>query len=101
MTDGSALLMSLFLLLIIQIFGQQAEVQIYDGGARFYSTYECSDGKYIAVGCIEEKFYKIFLEKLEIKDKEFSAQFNKDQLKLKRNLKKYLFLIQRSLGGFI
>jgi alpha-methylacyl-CoA racemase len=28
-----------------------------DGGAHFYDTYECADGKWIAVGAIEPQFW--------------------------------------------
>ncbi len=28
-----------------------------DGGAPYYDTYECADGRYVAVGAIEPQFY--------------------------------------------
>lgn len=37
---------------------------ILDGGAHFYGTYRCSDGKFIALGAIEPQFYAILCEKL-------------------------------------
>jgi alpha-methylacyl-CoA racemase len=33
---------------------------LVDGGAHFYGTYETADGRYIAVGAIEEQFYAAF-----------------------------------------
>jgi alpha-methylacyl-CoA racemase len=39
-----------------------------DSGAHFYETYECADGKYLAVGAIESKFYRHLLEQLGIDD---------------------------------
>jgi alpha-methylacyl-CoA racemase len=33
-----------------------------DGGAPFYTVYSTKDKKYLAVGCIEPQFYKIFVE---------------------------------------
>ncbi|GAB3141390.1 alpha-methylacyl-CoA racemase [Amycolatopsis stemonae] len=30
---------------------------LLDGGAPFYDTYECADGRYVAVGAIEPQFY--------------------------------------------
>ncbi|MBN9427277.1 MAG: CoA transferase [Burkholderiales bacterium] len=33
-----------------------------DGGAPFYRTYRCADGRFVAVGAIESKFYLQFLE---------------------------------------
>ncbi len=32
-------------------------VNLLDGGAPFYDTYECADGRFIAVGALEPKFY--------------------------------------------
>jgi alpha-methylacyl-CoA racemase len=37
---------------------------VIDGGAPYYSTYETADGRWIAVGPIEGKFYDLLLEKL-------------------------------------
>ncbi|MBO0856380.1 MAG: CoA transferase [Nocardia sp.] len=39
---------------------------LLDTGMAFYDTYETSDGKYLAVGCIEPQFYAEFLKGLEI-----------------------------------
>ena len=79
MIDGSSMLMSLF----YSFYGSgmwinERESNILDGAAHFYDTYECKDGKFIAVACIEDKFYKEMLDKLEIVDERFSKQFNKD-----------------------
>ncbi|MFG3715976.1 CaiB/BaiF CoA transferase family protein [Micromonospora sp. NPDC047730] len=32
-------------------------VNLLDGGAPFYDTYECADGRYLAVGALEPQFY--------------------------------------------
>ncbi len=37
-----------------------------DGGAPFYRTYETSDGRYVAVGAIEPKFFKELVTKLNL-----------------------------------
>ena len=34
----------------------------FDGGLPFYDTYECSDGKFIAVGCLEKQFFDQLLQ---------------------------------------
>jgi alpha-methylacyl-CoA racemase len=34
---------------------------ILDGAAPFYDTYECADGRYVAVGCVEPQFYQQLL----------------------------------------
>jgi alpha-methylacyl-CoA racemase len=37
---------------------------LLDGGAPFYRTYACADGKYVAVAALENEFYRILIEKL-------------------------------------
>jgi alpha-methylacyl-CoA racemase len=69
MTDGSALLSGL----IWQLFGQgmwrdEPGVNLLDGGAHFYDTYECADGKYVSIGSLEPQFYKLLREKLAVAD---------------------------------
>lgn len=41
---------------------REREDNFIDGGAPYYRCYECSDGKYLSVGCIEPKFFARFLE---------------------------------------
>jgi len=58
MTDGAALLSAM-------MFGFKAQGQwrnergtnLLDGGAFFYDTYACADGRYLALGPIEPQFY--------------------------------------------
>jgi alpha-methylacyl-CoA racemase len=76
-TDGSALLMSLIYALKGGGHWQNARgVNIVDGGAHFYDTYACADGKWLAVGPIEPRFYREFLDRLGIDDAGFGAQFD-------------------------
>ncbi len=42
-------------------------VNLLDGGAPFYDTYECSDGRYLAVGALEPQFFQALAEGLELK----------------------------------
>lgn len=63
MIDGVANLMSAFYAFNqLGSWSAQREANIVDGGAPFYRTYETSDGKYIAVGAIEARFYQALLE---------------------------------------
>lgn len=39
---------------------------LFDGGAPFYDTYECADGRYIAVGALEPRFFANLLAGLGI-----------------------------------
>jgi alpha-methylacyl-CoA racemase len=58
MVEGSGLLMSM-------MYGRLAHgawtvdrgANLLDGGAPFYDTYECADGRYMAVGAIESRFF--------------------------------------------
>ncbi|MBF6548129.1 CaiB/BaiF CoA transferase family protein [Nocardia brasiliensis] len=49
-----------------------------DGGAPFYDTYECADGEYLAVGCVEIPFYNQMLAILGIDDPELPFQLDKN-----------------------
>jgi alpha-methylacyl-CoA racemase len=63
MVDGSALLMTMFWSLAkaghfeVEARGQNQ----LDGGAPYYNVYECADGRFMAVGAIERKFYQQLL----------------------------------------
>lgn len=35
---------------------------LLDSGAHFYDTYQTKDGRYMAVGAIEPKFYEAFMK---------------------------------------
>jgi len=65
MVDGAAQLMTMFHALAAagQWPGDRGE-NILDGGAPFYDTYETRDGRFVAVGAIEAKFYAQLLEGL-------------------------------------
>ncbi|MFC7891447.1 CaiB/BaiF CoA transferase family protein [Streptomyces sp. NPDC057381] len=42
---------------------------LLDGGCPFYGTYETADGRYMAVGALEQRFYAEFMELLGIPDR--------------------------------
>ncbi len=48
------------------------EANLLDGGAYFYTTYACADGKFLAVAPVEKKFHQILIEKLGLDAAEFS-----------------------------
>jgi alpha-methylacyl-CoA racemase len=80
MTDGAALLMSMmYTLKAMGQWTQQRGNNLLDGGAHFYDTYRCSDGKWLSVGAIEPQFYTLLLEKTGIDDPAFKAQWNRSQ----------------------
>jgi len=63
MTDGAALLGSM--MYGLRAFGAWSdgrEDNLLDGGAPFYDTYACQDGKFISVGAIEPQFFATLLK---------------------------------------
>jgi alpha-methylacyl-CoA racemase len=78
MTDGAALLSAMFygFKAAGRCSNQRGE-NLLDGGAHFYDTYACADGKYVAVGAIEPKFYALLRERCGIADERaFDAQMD-------------------------
>ena len=65
MVDGAASLSTLFHgLLANNLMSLDIGTNMLDSGAPYYQTYETADGKYIAVGAIEGRFYSLLLEGL-------------------------------------
>ncbi len=65
MTEGSAYLaLGCFGLAWAGYWSEERESNIIDGGAPFWRCYETRDGKFVSVGAIEAKFYKVLVEKL-------------------------------------
>lgn len=63
MVDGVANLMSAFLAFRQNgMWTLERGDNLVDGGAHYYGTYETSDGKYVAVGAIETRFYRALLD---------------------------------------
>uniref|UniRef100_A0A182LYD6 Alpha-methylacyl-CoA racemase n=1 Tax=Anopheles culicifacies TaxID=139723 RepID=A0A182LYD6_9DIPT len=67
MVEGAAYVGSwLFRSQSLPVWGKARGENILDGGAHFYDTYETKDGKFLSVGAIENKFYRLLLEGLEL-----------------------------------
>jgi alpha-methylacyl-CoA racemase len=65
MSDGAALLMaSLYGLQASGGWSSERGTNLLDGGAPFYDTYQCADGRWLAVGPIEPRFYARLVEAL-------------------------------------
>ena len=77
MTDGAALLSAM-------MYGFRAagrwtlnrEENMLDGGAHFYGTYDCADGKSISIGAIEPQFYALLMERCGVRDPELLREQN-------------------------
>jgi len=80
MSDGAASLMAMFYgFKAAGMWTDSRRSNLLDGGAHFYDTYQCSDGKWISIGSIEPQFYALLLEKTGITDPEFQQQMNRDK----------------------
>ena len=78
MTDGAAYLTTLYY--AMSAWGEwvdQRRANLLDGGAPFYDTYRCADGKWIAIGSIEPQFYALLLERIEAGDQLPQAQMER------------------------
>jgi len=75
MVDGAALLTtSIHGSLAEKTWNSGREANLLDGGAPFYSVYETSDGRHIAVGALEPQFFEILLDGLDIDPDSMSPQ---------------------------
>ncbi len=80
MSDGAASLMAMFYgFKGAGIWKDERRSNLLDGGAHFYDTYQCSDGKWISIGSIEPQFYALLLEKTGITDPQFANQMSRDE----------------------
>jgi alpha-methylacyl-CoA racemase len=79
MSDGAASLMAMFYgFKGAGAWKDERRSNLLDGGAHFYDTYHCADGKWISIGSIEPQFYALLLEKTGITDPEFKNQMDRD-----------------------
>ncbi|MGL4323404.1 MAG: CaiB/BaiF CoA transferase family protein [Beijerinckiaceae bacterium] len=62
-----------------------------DGGAHFYRTYECRDGKYMAVGALEPQFYALLRSLANLDDPAFDHQYSEDAWPLAQNKMQAIF----------
>lgn len=78
MVDGVASLMSLIYSLRAQgMWDRPPGQNLLDTGAPFYDVYPTADGGYLAVGCLEPKFYALFLQGLGLGEAELPAQYDR------------------------
>jgi alpha-methylacyl-CoA racemase len=69
MVDGVSSLMAMFWAMRAGGgFAEERGSNLLDGGAPFYDTYECSDGKYVAIGALEPQFWDEVVEVLGLQD---------------------------------
>jgi alpha-methylacyl-CoA racemase len=75
MVDGSATLMALMYGMFSHGgWKDERGVNVLDTGAPWYNTYQTKDGKWLAVGAIEKRFYEAFIERLGLKMSDLPKQ---------------------------
>ena len=78
MVDGAASLMAMFYEWAHRgRWTDDRRANLLDGGAHFYDTYRCKDGRWVAVGAIEPQFYAELLKRLGLDDPEFALQLDR------------------------
>ncbi|WP_406485960.1 CaiB/BaiF CoA transferase family protein [Streptomyces phaeochromogenes] len=75
MVDGVALLAQMTLALRgMGVWSDERGANLLDGGAPFYDTYACADGKYVAVAALEPHFFAALLKGLGLDPARLPAQ---------------------------
>jgi alpha-methylacyl-CoA racemase len=65
MVDGSSVLAQMMWgMRDMGVWNDERGTNMLDGGAPYYDTYECADGRYVSVGAIEPQFYAAMLDGL-------------------------------------
>lgn len=78
MVDGaSVLLQMVWAFRGLGIWSDDRSANLLDGGAPFYDTYTCADGRWIAVGALEPQFYAQFLAGLGIAGEDLPEQMDR------------------------
>lgn len=77
MTDGAALLTAMqYSFKAMGHWSNRRQANLLDGGAPFYGTYACADGKWLAVGPIEPQFHEVLIEKLGLAQADFADRWD-------------------------
>jgi alpha-methylacyl-CoA racemase len=75
--DGAALLATqLYGLLHTGVWRDERGANLLDGGAPFYGVYQTADGKHLAVGPLEPKFYAEFVARLGLDPAQIPGQYD-------------------------
>jgi alpha-methylacyl-CoA racemase len=80
MVDGAASLMSIFYGLSAGgAWGGGRGENLLDGGAPFYDTYATADGRYVAIGALEPKFFAELAQRIGLDAKYVKRQHDRKQ----------------------
>ena len=73
--DGTASLLAMFSDLSAQgRWSDERQANLLDGGAPFYRTYQCADGRHISIGALEPQFYALLRERAGLAGPEFERE---------------------------
>ena len=87
MVDGAALLTTqLHGMHAAGLWGNERGANTLDGGAPFYDTYRTSDGRYMAVGAIEQRFWAELLHVLDLDGEPLPDRANQDNWPVVREI---------------
>ncbi len=76
-SDGTAHLMAMIYSMYGSgIWADEREANLLDGGAPFYTTYQCACGGHMSVGALEAKFYAEFVDRIGLSDAGLPAQMD-------------------------
>ena len=78
MIDGASVLATMFHgLAAAGRWSEQRYDNLLDGAAPWYATYRTRDGKFVAVGALERKFYAELLQRLGLADESLPDQYDR------------------------
>jgi len=85
MVDGTAMLGQFIMAMRGQgLWTDDRQANILDGGCPFYDTYPCADGKYVAVGALEGRFFRALIDGLELSGIDVTRQLDRSYWPLLR-----------------
>jgi alpha-methylacyl-CoA racemase len=78
MVDGAALLTTMMHgMRSVGLWSDDRSANLLDGGAPFYRSYRTADGRFVAVGALEPRFYAELLDGLGLADDGLPAQYDR------------------------
>jgi alpha-methylacyl-CoA racemase len=80
MVDGSSVLAQMMWgMRDMGVWTDERGTNMLDGGAPYYDTYECADGRYVSVGAIEPQFYAAMLDGLGLNPADLPGQSDRSR----------------------
>ncbi|RUX95496.1 MULTISPECIES: CaiB/BaiF CoA-transferase family protein [unclassified Mesorhizobium] len=78
MVEGASMLATpLHAFMAAGLWSEKRGANLLDSGAPFYDTYETSDGRHIAIGCLEPQFFAEFARLLPLDERFVSGQYDR------------------------